>query len=88
MIKFNDKFSFEKDQYCWHLHEYYMGKDKDKNPKRQKKTTYHATLEQVCNTIIDRSCGDCGSLGEIKELLDLLPKAVAGIQKHVNSIAA
>ncbi|MCP4103905.1 MAG: hypothetical protein GY750_21170 [Lentisphaerae bacterium] len=69
MIKFNEKFSFEKDKYCWQLHEFYMGKGKDKKPKMQKNTTYHATLEQVCGVIIDRSCGDCESLEEIKALL-------------------
>ncbi len=69
MIKFNDKFEFEKDQYCWHLHEFYIGKDKNKNPKRQRKTTFHATLEQVCNAIIDRSCGECCCLEDLKRML-------------------
>ena len=69
MIKFNERFSFERGKYDWHLHEHYMGKDKDGNDKENTRTTYHATLRQICGVIIDRSCGDCESLEEIKELL-------------------
>lgn len=83
MIIFNDKFEFKKDQYCWHLHEYYMGKDSDKNPKRQKRTTYHATLGQVLDTIINRSCGECESILEIKDLLKSISE---NITKHVEEI--
>jgi hypothetical protein len=69
MIKFNEQFSFEKDRYSWQLHEWKDGKDKNDKPIRSKKTTYHTTLTQVCDVIVDRSCGACESLDEIKNLI-------------------
>ena len=69
MIKFNDRFSFERDQHCWHLHETYMGKKKGGGKKEHTRTTYHANLQQICEVIIDRSCGECESLDEIVSLL-------------------
>jgi hypothetical protein len=59
MIRFfNDRFEFERDKYQWILHEYYEGKDKDGNPKVQRRTTFHGKLEQVIDNIVDRSCGE------------------------------
>ncbi len=68
MIKFNDRFEFEQDAYQWILHEWYDGEDKDGNPKRQKRTTYHYNLVQMCNRIIDRSTGGCESIHELKKM--------------------
>ncbi len=70
MIKFNDRFEFERDKYCWHLHDWRDGVDKDGAPKRQKDTTYHPTIQQICRTIMDRSLGGCESLTEMISLLD------------------
>lgn len=69
MIKVNDRFSFERDQYCWHLHEFRDGTDKKGNPKKSKKTSYYANLSQISKAIIDRTAGGFNSLEEIKELL-------------------
>jgi hypothetical protein len=69
MIKFNDTYSFEKDQYCWHLHEKYIGQDKDKNNKLFTRTTYHPSLQAICRHLIDKECGKCKSLEQIIELL-------------------
>ena len=69
MIKFNDTYSFERDQYCWHLHEKYMGKDKHKNDKEFTRTTYHPSLQFICRHLIDKECGNCESLEQIIELL-------------------
>ena len=85
MIKFNEQFSFEKDPNCWQLHEWRDGKSKDGVAKRQKKTTYHASLQQICGAIIERSCGDCESLEEIKHLLE---NALRVLTKHAEDIAA
>lgn len=47
--------------------------------KRQKKTTYHASLQQICGAIIDSSCGKCDSIEEIKQLLE---NALNVLTKH------
>ena len=71
MIKFNDRFTAERDKYQWILKEHYMGKAvKDKPAKMQCKESYYGTLRQVCNAVIDRSAGDCESLGEVITMLD------------------
>ncbi len=69
MIKFNDTYSFERDQYCWHLHEKYIGKDKHKNDKEFTRTTYHPSLQYICRHLIDKECGKCESLEQILNLL-------------------
>lgn len=66
---FDGEFFAKKDKYQWILTQMIEGKDKDGNPKMQTKETYHGTLHQVCGVIIDRKCGKCGSLEEVKQLL-------------------
>ena len=83
MIVVNDTFEFERDKYCWSLHEWRNGKDKNGNEKRQKRTTYHSNLEQVCSTIIDRSAGDCQSMSELK---GLLAGARLALTNHIKEI--
>jgi len=46
-MKLNDRFSVERDTWCWNLNEIVIGKDKDGNPKETIRTTYHATLSQA-----------------------------------------
>ena len=69
-IKISDDFDIERDEYCWHLHEWKAGKDKNGNPKRRKVTTYYATLRQISNAIIDRSAGKAKALEEMADLLE------------------
>ena len=69
MIKINEKFSCERDKYQWVLTETYLGKDKDGNPKAHTRETYHPKLEQVFSHVIDKTCGDCESLEEMKDML-------------------
>jgi len=70
MIKFNETFSFERDEFCWNLHEKYMGKDKHGADKVHTDTTYHPSLKFICNYIIDKGCGDCESLNSIIKYLE------------------
>ena len=81
MIKFNDTFSFEKDQYCWHLHENYIGMDKHQNSKSFTRTTYHSNLKAICRYLVDNACGKCESLDQIIKLLEKqeIPKKLSGI---------
>jgi len=69
MIELNADFSFERDTYGWQLHQWRDGKDKKGQPKRQKTTTYHANLHQICSTVIDRTAGNCQSMAELQALL-------------------
>ena len=84
MIKFNEDYSFERDNYCWTLHHSYDGKDKKGNTKRQSRDTYHGTLEQVCHHIVDREAGKCTDMAELKKLLTDWRLTIEAIQKHVD----
>jgi hypothetical protein len=71
MIKINDRFEFERQQYCWNLYEWKDGKDKHGEPKRTKSTTYHSKLEQICNEVIDRSAGDADSMSGLLLIVNM-----------------
>lgn len=77
MIKINEDFEFERDNHGWQLHQWRDGKSKDGSPKRQKKTTYHSNIDQVCAAFIDRSAGDCSSIEELRGMLLGTRKAVS-----------
>lgn len=63
MITINDRFEFERGDQCWNLHEWRDGVNpKTKEPTRNKTTTYHSKLEQICNAVIDRSAGGMDSI--------------------------
>ncbi len=85
MITLNADFSFERDEHCWKLYRWRDGKDKDGNPKRRKTITYHSTLRQICEAVIDRKAGECTS---INKLFDLLNNAEAVLTKHVEEKAS
>lgn len=63
-MKLNDRFSVERDTWCWNLNEIVIGKDKDGNPKETIRTTYHATLSQALEAVLERRLGDYESLAE------------------------
>ena len=79
MIKFNETFSFERDEFCWNLHEKYMGKDKHGADKVHTDTTYHPSLKFICNYIIDKGCGELESLQSILEFLETTSDSMAEI---------
>ena len=71
MIIFSERFSFERDPWCWVLSEWTNSIcRKDGSPKRTRRKTYHATIKQLADTILDRSSGDCQSIEELKNLFD------------------
>jgi hypothetical protein len=56
MLKVNDRFTIDRDKHNVVLIEYYEGKDREtKQPKTMSRETYHMTMLQVCEVIIDRS---------------------------------
>lgn len=70
MIKFNDRFAFERDKWCWTLHEYKKGVNK--KTKEEVETvydTYYPTLEQVCKAIIDRTAGDAQDAKDLRRVI-------------------
>ena len=80
MIKINEKFSYEVDQYNWTLFEWFDGKDKDGNPKKSNKKTYHAKLSQMLATILDHTLKGCESFQEIKETGEMLSLSLVGFE--------
>jgi len=61
-IKINEHFSMAKDPWCWILYE--------KLPEvKTPKQTYHANLEQIAYTVINREAGKCKTLTEILKYL-------------------
>ena len=69
MIKFNDRFSCERDKYQWILTETYSGVDKKNKPKKHSRATYHGSLKQVCAYVVDKTAGGCNAAEEIKTVL-------------------
>ena len=65
MIKINDTFEIEKDPYCWNLHEWRDGVNKQGEATRTKRTTYYNSLVHVCGKIIDKSAGIACNQAEI-----------------------
>jgi len=61
-IKINEHFSISRDPWCWILYEKLP---KAKTPKQ----TYHANLEQIAYTVINREAGKCETLTEILKYL-------------------
>lgn len=83
-MKINDRFSTERDEWCWHLHETVMGQDEDGNPKEQVRTTYHANLSQVLDAVLDKQLGDADSLESVS---DVISKARAEVNQLAKTAA-
>ena len=83
MIKLNEDYSFEKDPYQWILHSWKtVVNKKDGSTKRQKKTTFHSNILQVCNEIVNREAGKCESMEELRDLLiKTVPAFAADLEK-------
>lgn len=65
MIKYNDRFTMEPDQYQWVLVENYT----TSGGKTRNRRTYHADVAGCLNKIIDMESKDCTSLGELSSYL-------------------
>lgn len=69
MIKYNERFEFERDPYNWILTEWRDSLGKQGQLIRVSRKTYHGTLTQVCKQIIDRSCDTCEDLVDLEYLI-------------------
>jgi len=72
LIKLNDKFKAKHDGRQWVLYETYMGKGKDKQPKEQVRESYHSSLRQACQKVVDVSAASCG---DAEMIINMLNKA-------------
>ncbi len=84
-IKINSQFAITPFAYGWRLLEYHRNNAADKSKGRNKaaKETYHATLKQLCDFVIDRYACNAGSLNEIKAMLE---KAGEDLTKELKSL--
>lgn len=82
IIKINDRFSMERDQYNWICYENIPSKDKEGKPSIKVKKSYHPNLQSISNYIINKKLGDCTSLEEIKKLLTVTIKI---FHKHLTN---
>lgn len=54
-MKISDNYSLKKDRVQWILTEHYTGKDKDDNDKPKERNSYHSSLNQVANHLINNN---------------------------------
>jgi hypothetical protein len=70
MLEFcGGKYTAVRDRHQWKLSEHYAGRGRDGKPKMQSRRTYHATLDQVCHTVIDREAGHAPNAERLLESL-------------------
>lgn len=82
MIAINKRFEMERDDYGWRLHEFKNGTSKQGEPITTKQTTYFPNITQICNAVIDRSCGECDSVDVIiVKLTDVCAELKSAIEK-------
>ena len=77
IIKINDDFSILQYKYGWELHHWTDGLDKNKNPKRQNRITFHPHIKAMSNELLNRTAGECDSLVGIVNLLENASTVVA-----------
>ena len=76
MIKFNERFSAERDSYGWTLTEKKAGRNKDGGNVIRENQTYYSGFEGVCNAVIDKSLDVCESLPEVLAALKDINKFI------------
>ena len=85
MIKVNDQFSFERYIDGWRLIKYTKGMNPfTKEPGVGKQISYHSTIQQVFNALIDKC--DSGTTEDIKSLNDQLRTASEQFVKAVEGL--
>ena len=81
MIHFEGGLSAERDIHGWKLHQEITSK----SGKVRTKTTYYATLKQVCAEVIERSIGECPDVQRVLDTFEgvtnLLTTAASEVEK-------
>lgn len=94
MIIFNDNYEIETDKYNWILNEYIFVTEKNqKNYKKSKvgdkvltKTTYHANLQQLLESMLERKRKNIGRKTAIEEYIEKLEKMQTKFLKEISNI--
>ena len=71
-IKINESWSISGDNYNWTVHNWYDGKDKNKQHKRQCKDSYYNNLAHALKVISEKSLLGCKSADDILTRLESL----------------
>lgn len=83
MIRINERFSIERDQYGWNLYETYMGQNEAGEPVERTRKTFPGRLWVALHRIVE-SCGD--SAGNVAELRDEIRLTVAQFKEATKDI--
>ena len=94
MIVFNDNYDIDTDKYNWILYEYAFVTEKNiKNYKSSKvgdkvlvRTTYHATLQQLLISMLERKRKNIGRKATIEEYIARLEKMQTKFLKEISNI--
>ena len=71
MIKFcNGEFEAERDQYQWILTRWVDSTSKKGEPIKKARVTYHTSLQQVCNAVINKVGDKCEEMDDFVTLLE------------------
>ena len=84
-LKVNDRFTITKDKHNKILIETYMGVDKDKQPKEQTRESYHMTILQACEVIIDRSA-EGKTVEDVVDSINAAKRDILNALKEVNHV--
>lgn len=86
-MKIGPDFEITRDRYNYIVIEWANGTDKDGNPKRQKRESYHGTLLQACNRVQARIT-DEALAGTVKEVIAAITRAEAAVRDAIAGRAA
>ena len=87
-IKLDDRYSIDRDNYCWML-KYREEKgvsEKTGKVKVSERTTYHATLQQTLSEYVDSSIRVAESVSELKERLEGAMNVIERLEKEKQQI--
>lgn len=79
------RFEITADKHQFILTENYQGKTREGDDKVNQRDTYHASLEQCCNTIIQRDAKEA-LIGEAQTVIDAIENSKREILKATNGI--
>lgn len=81
-MKIGPDFEITRDRFQWIVTQWVAGQDKDGNPKRHARESYHATLLQACQRVLEANAGEAAT-GTAQEVVAALARAQAAICEAV-----
>ena len=84
MIKINDHFSFERDKYQWVLTETIYGfNNKTQKPCINIHKTFHSTIDQICQVVLNHSLIGCETLESIRLAVNQAKQEISEMIKGI-----